>query len=213
MQIFVATGRGGHITLEVEGSDSIELVKLKIQDKTGWCPCTFRVVFAGKILEADRTLASYNIQKESTLYLKFWNTVCFSCTGVDKSTGKAAFLEAVAKHGGKVLSLASKELCGDAEIVRVAVADDGGMLNYASEELQANADLMRIAVAENAWALGSGDRAEEKMRKDPVLRWLHELGSNERPLPRALLRLQLFDLSLARRMLDEDITPEMLPAL
>ena len=35
MQIFVKTLTGKTITLEVEGSDSIEAVKSKIQDKEG----------------------------------------------------------------------------------------------------------------------------------------------------------------------------------
>ena len=75
MQIFVKLVSGKTVVLDVQPSDSIGNVKVKIQAKVrtgidaGDLNSKSRLIFAGMQLENDHTLSNYNIQGESTLHL------------------------------------------------------------------------------------------------------------------------------------------------
>ena len=67
MRVFVKTLAGKTITLEVDKTEAVESVKVKVRRVE-----RIRVqhlVFAGKQLEDGRKLSDYNVQNESTLHM------------------------------------------------------------------------------------------------------------------------------------------------
>ncbi len=69
MQLFIKSLNGKTITLVVEGSNTIKEVMQMVQDVEKIPVDAQRFIFCGKQLECQRTLADYNIQRESTIHL------------------------------------------------------------------------------------------------------------------------------------------------
>jgi hypothetical protein len=69
MQVFVKTLTGITITMKVESSDTIDMVKGRLRDMLGLPPEVYRIIYESRKLEDDRTLADYNIQESCTLHL------------------------------------------------------------------------------------------------------------------------------------------------
>jgi ubiquitin len=67
--IIIKTLTGKTIKLNAEPKDSIITIKRKLQDKEGILPGQQRLIYAGKQLEDERTLADYNIQPGAVIHL------------------------------------------------------------------------------------------------------------------------------------------------
>jgi len=69
MTLFLQTGTGKTVHLEVCSHWTIYMLKLMLQYKEGIPPDHPRFYFAGQLLNDARTVADYNIQKESTIHI------------------------------------------------------------------------------------------------------------------------------------------------
>ncbi|KAH9608533.1 hypothetical protein KSS87_010988 [Heliosperma pusillum] len=67
MQIFLKTQTSMTITMEVDSTQSVASLKTLLQHKQGIPKDEQRLIFGGKQLEDDRTLAYYNIHNESSV--------------------------------------------------------------------------------------------------------------------------------------------------
>ncbi|XP_038722256.1 polyubiquitin-B-like [Tripterygium wilfordii] len=72
MKIFVKIASNQKtFSVEARAQDRVQYVKSLIHAKEGFRPDQFTLVYDGKLLDDDRTLASLNMRNESTLYLIF----------------------------------------------------------------------------------------------------------------------------------------------
>ncbi|XP_043700448.1 ubiquitin-like [Telopea speciosissima] len=70
MQIFVRSFNGKIITLDVESSDKIKNLKVKLKEKEGTPLEQQRLKLGPKYLMDSHSLSDYNIQNESTIELE-----------------------------------------------------------------------------------------------------------------------------------------------
>lgn len=97
MSIYVEldVSSGDTLTLEVESGDSIDNVKEKIKDKTGYPKAAQILMYEGEVLADGRTLADYNIQKESTIVFFLTDLVYDGFKYSISQTGEATIIDYV----------------------------------------------------------------------------------------------------------------------
>ncbi|KAK1438155.1 hypothetical protein QVD17_03958 [Tagetes erecta] len=69
MRVFIETGSGKTISLDVKPSDTLHQLKVKIFNSEGFRPCEQRLIWEGKQLLDDATVADYHIPKESIIHV------------------------------------------------------------------------------------------------------------------------------------------------
>ncbi|XP_038718888.1 polyubiquitin-B-like [Tripterygium wilfordii] len=114
-------------SLEARAQDRVQHVKSMIHAKEGFQPDQFTLVYDGKLLEDDRTLASLNVRTESTLYLIFCPKDVLSIF-VKTTTGEIVKLEIKAQFTVRDI----KEIIGS--MIGVSVIDQD--LCFGGERLE-----------------------------------------------------------------------------
>ena len=73
VKIYDRHSAGRSIVLDVESDETIEILKIKIEEKEGISKSIQRLLHKGNILENNTSFGDCNIEKESTLHLYFNN--------------------------------------------------------------------------------------------------------------------------------------------
>ena len=143
MQIFVQTLSGKTVTLEIDGSDTVESTKRKIEDKDGLPTYYQSLVYGGREMQNGKTLQDYQVGKASTLrmYLRI------SATAEMKIRVKT--------HSGKTVSIKVGRQ-DTVEVVKKAIQAELGVpldqqrLSFRRQKLENDVSLTHYGIQEGS---------------------------------------------------------------
>ena len=163
MQIFVKIQTGKYITIEVEPTDPVETVRVKIQEKEGIPVERQILLFAGKKLDDGNTLQDYSIQKDSTLHL-------FKDKDADYSRVDAAIAKADALNRDDYVDFSAVE-----QAVRAVVRGKGFRRQ---QEVDAMAAAIEAAISALEKKPASQPVCPKTSDESPLLLWFALLAAS-----------------------------------
>ena len=164
MSIYVEldVSSGDTLTLEVESGDSIDNVKEKIRDQTGYPKAAQILMYEGEVLEDGRTLADYNIQKDCTIVFYLNDFIYDGFKYSISQTGEATIIEYTGTDtaveipneidGNTVTAIGIEAFYGCTDITSITIPDS--ITSIGTKAFQFCTSLISITIPDGVISIG-----------------------------------------------------------